>query len=129
MEGEMKRSVFLGGVLMACLASLSPAHAQKATEQFIPLGQSPGLSGVHTLIGRIEAVNPPSRTVTLALEEKKETIIVTERTHIWLDRSPLGLSNVKGSLADLIPGRLAEVKLAAPNQQEAEWLKVEVKEP
>jgi hypothetical protein len=129
MEGEMKISVFLAVVLFGWLACLPAANAQKATEQFIPIGQSPGLSGEQTLIGRIEAADPVARTVIVAMEEKRETVVVTESTRIWLDRSPLRLPNVKGSLADLVPGRMTEVKLAAPDRQVAEWIKVEVSAP
>jgi hypothetical protein len=125
----MKKSVFLTGVLMACLAGLPVANAQKTTEQFIPLGQSPGLSGEQTLMGRIEAADAVSRSVTLVMEERRATITVTESTRIWLDRSLLRLPNVEGTMADLVPGRLTEVKLTPPNRQEAEWIKVEVSLP
>jgi hypothetical protein len=121
----MKRSVFLAGMLTACLA-IPVADAQKTTEQFIPVGQSPGLSGEHTLIGRIESADPVARSVTLAREEEKATITVTDNTRIWLDRSPLRLPNVRGTMADLVPGRLTEVKLTPPNRREAEWIKVQM---
>jgi hypothetical protein len=125
----MKKSFLLACALSACLAGLPPAYAQKSTEQFIPLGRSPGLSGEHTLIGRIEAVNPVSRSVTLAMDEKKATITVTERTRIWLDRSLFKLPNLKGNMADLVPNRWMEVKLATPDRQEAEWIKIESDAP
>jgi hypothetical protein len=48
------------GALLLALLVLPPAYAQKATEQFIPIGQSPGISGVETRIGEIVASDNPS---------------------------------------------------------------------
>ncbi len=45
------------GVAFALLTGLSIAFAQKTTERYIPIGQSPGLSGEYTKIGNIEAVS------------------------------------------------------------------------
>lgn len=126
----MKQSTLLAGVLAAFLASPTLAYAQKTAEQFIPLGQSPGLSGKQTLIGRIEAVDPLGGSVTLAEETGKPgQARITPATHIWLDRSLLQLSNVSGGMADLIPGRRAEIKFTDANRREAEWVKVELTSP
>jgi hypothetical protein len=128
----MKQSTWRVIVLAAGLASLPHAHGQQATERFIPLGQSPGLSDGQTLIGPIEAMDPHGRTVTLATEQGSTTAVVTERTRIWLDRTPLGLSNLRGNLADIVPGRRMEVRLATPSprgaEREADWVKVELGE-
>ena len=124
----MKRSLLLIGVLL--LTSLPPAWGQKATERFIPIGESPGLSDGRTLIGMIARVDLPSRTITVALEGEGQGIsVVTERTRIWLDRSPLKLPNVRGSMADLVPGRWMEAKPVSPDRPEAEWVKIQLSEP
>jgi len=126
----MKQSNLLAGALVALLASTPLAYGQKAAEQFIPLGQSPGLSGTQTLIGRIEAMDPLSGSVTLTAETGKTgQARVTSATHIWLDRSLLQLANASGGMADLIPGRRAEIKFTDANQREAEWVKVELTAP
>ncbi len=118
----MKRTVLLA----ACLLALPVAYAQKAAEQFIPLGQSPGLSGTQTFIGRIDVVDGFGG-VTLSNETAASgPVRIVPTTRIWLDRSRLRLGNVSGSVADLLPGRRAEIKFADANRREAEWIKVEL---
>ncbi len=41
---------------LAVLLLAGTAHAQQATEIYIPIGKSPGLSGKTTVIGTIENV-------------------------------------------------------------------------
>jgi len=36
------------------------------TEQYIPIGQSPGLSGKYTVIGKLQSVNAKEQTCTVA---------------------------------------------------------------
>jgi len=126
----MKQSILPAAVLAIFLVGTPLAYGQKAAEQFIPLGQSPGLSGKQTLIGRIEAVDPLSGSVTLAgAAGEARQARVTQATHIWLDRSLLQLINARGVLADLVPGRRAEIKFTDANRREAEWVKVELTAP
>jgi hypothetical protein len=123
---KLRTHIGLAILLLCCTVA---AHAQKATEQFIPIGQSPGLSGKHTLIARIEAVNPPTRTLTLKNETGTHTVRITEQTKIWLDRSRLQQPNVKGTFADCRVGSLAEIKFVQNERKEggvAEWAKVQV---
>lgn len=123
--GVMGIGVLLGG-------GTPHAHGQKATEMFIPLGQSPGLSYKVTVIGRIAAVSPPARTVTVAGPARTWEAEVTDRTKIWLDRSKLRLPSQKGTFADLRKERLVEVKYEDDGRRgrgPAEWIKVEVTEP
>jgi hypothetical protein len=113
-------------ILLFCFSFA--AYAQKATEMFIPIGQSPGLSGKHTLIARIEAVNPPTRTLTLKDESVTRTVRITEQTKIWLDRSKLQQPNRTGTFADCRVGSLAEIKFLLNERKEggvAEWIKVQ----
>lgn len=121
------RTIFLGiGLITALLCSMSYAHGQKATEQFIPLGQSPGLSNKYTYIGVIEAVDPKQRTVTAA----GHTVQITKQTRIWLDRSLLKLSNQAGNFGDLQKGRKVEIKYAESAQRQiAQWVKVQMTTP
>ncbi len=102
------------GILVALLGTISHAHGQKATEQFIPIGQSPGLSQKYTSIGEIAAVDPAARTVTVADAAGRRTVRVTDKTRIWIDRTRIKQSNLSGSFADLQPGRRAEVKYEDP---------------
>ena len=108
------------------------AHGQKTTEMFIPIGQSPGQSGRVTIVGTIETVDASNRTIVVSGESGQWNAQVTERTHIWLDRSKLGLPNQYGKFTDLQQGRLVEVKYVGGerrNEGPAEWIKVEVTRP
>jgi len=121
------RTLFLGiGLITALLCGMSFAHGQKATEQFIPVGQSPGVSNKSTYIGVVEAADPRQRTVTAA----GHTVQITERTRIWLDRSLLKLGSQEGSFGDLHEGRKIEIKYADQGQRQvAQWVKIQVTAP
>ena len=120
------RTLLLGiGLIAALLCSMSYAHGQKATERYIPIGESPGLSNKYTYIGVIEAVDPQQRTLTAA----GYTVRVTNETRIWLDRSLQKLTNLTGSFDDLQAGRKVEIYTGAAQSQVAEWVKVQVTVP
>ncbi len=126
----MRNSVIGVGVLLLLVGGTSFAHGQKEAERYIPLGQSPGLSGTHTVIGEIKAVNAESRTVSVAAPSGTRTATVTDRTRIWLDRSRLNRTTLKGGFDDLRAGSTVEVKYEdTERKQVAEWIKVEVIEP
>jgi hypothetical protein len=107
----------------ALCAGSSFAHSQELTERFIPIGQSPGLSGKVTTIGAIQALQ--GRVLTLSSERGPQKIEITDRTIIWVDRSKQKVTNLRGGLADLQAGRRVEVKPDAKNKSAAEWIKVE----
>jgi hypothetical protein len=122
--------VGLVGVLSLLVAGPPGLAAQEMTEQYIPIGQSPGLSGKSTVIGKLQAVNPRDQTCAVAAASGTVNVKITEKTKIWLDRSQLRRPNVKGTLADMRPGATVEVK---PEGHErgifngpAEWIKVQV---
>ena len=52
------------------LQLVSPAlDAHQATELYIPVGKSPGVSGRLSEIGQIDAVSPAARTITVGQRE------------------------------------------------------------
>ena len=122
-----RRAIWTAGVTLL-LASATVAFGQRLTEMYIPIGQSPGLSGKHTFIGAIGAVDAGSRLVTCVHASGTATMKVTDRTRIWLDRSRAKQANGKGTLADLVVGRRMETKYVGNERKpggEAEWIKVE----
>jgi hypothetical protein len=126
----MRTLLSVTGIVVAMLCAISHAHGQKATEQFIPIGQSPGVSQKVTSIGEIAEVNASARTVTIADPAGRRTVRITEKTRIWLDRTKIKASNLSGSFADLQKGRRAEVKYEDPARRDvAEWVKVEIDRP
>ena len=45
------------GIAVLLWGSAPSAHGQRATEMYVPVGQSPGVSGKYTVVGKIETIN------------------------------------------------------------------------
>jgi len=118
------------GISALLLGGPRAASAQKTTEQFIPVGQSPGLSGKATVIGKIQAINARDQTVAIAGPAGTWSAKVTERTKIWLDRSMSRKTNLTGTFSDLRQGLTVEVKpdgsQRGAQSGPAEWIKVQI---
>ena len=102
-------------------------HAQKETEVFIPIGQSPGVSGKHSLMGKVESVSINDSTMSIRQETGIKTLKMTEQTKIYLDKSKLNQQNKKGTYADLKPGMTTEVKYVDNKPgNPIDWIKVKI---
>jgi hypothetical protein len=118
-------------VALILLLSMPYVYAQKATEIFIPVGQSPGLSGKYTSVGKITAIDVANQTITVADSSGSYEVKISERTQIWLDKSKLKSTNEKGAFTDLRKDLLVEVKYQHNQRQDkgpAEWIKVQITE-
>jgi hypothetical protein len=114
------------GVLAILLAAQASGLAQKTTELYIPIGQSPGLSGKLTLVGKIVQVNVPNNTITMADAAGTYSVQMAPGTPIYLDKSKAGLPNSQGGLADCRVGDPIEVKfIDNARSKPAEWIKVQ----
>ena len=104
------------------------ASAHPATEQFIPIGESPGPGVVQgTASGVAEpsvADGEPVVSIENSTGAELGAYVVTEHTRIYIDRSAQGLPNLVGTIDDVQPGRVIEVRIADPQTREAEWIKV-----
>jgi hypothetical protein len=116
----------LAALLAAC--ALAPASAQQATERYVPIGRSPGVSGVSTVTGTVESVDAAAGRLTLRTDTGPRVLEIADATRIWLDRSALGESNRAASLGACQPGREVEVKLAAGGRR-ADWIKIRAPGP
>jgi hypothetical protein len=104
-----------------------PCHAYQQTERYIPIGQSPGLSGTQTAIGVIQTIGPSNGTITISSATGPQTVTLTEQTRVWLDRSKTKQSHLSGGLTDLLVGRKVEIKYEDKEKRRfAEWIKVEI---
>ena len=121
-------SRYLGPVVMVVtLGGALDAYGQEATEMYIPIGQSPGLSGKGSLIGTLESVDPKEKSVIVSSPSGPRRVAIAGRTMIWLDRSLQKERNRSGVFADLQQGRKVEIKLRQGEPKPvAEWIKVEV---
>jgi hypothetical protein len=116
-------------VAMAAFGMPGAAVAQEATEQFIPIGESPGVSREESYLGECVAYDAEDRVLQMHGNRGIRRILITEKTRIWLDRSPIEQTNVVGDPGDLLPGRRMEVRYADPDDKEvADWVKVEIVE-
>lgn len=113
--------------LIAALASLvmaGAASAHPATEQYVPIGQSPGPGVVQ---GAAEpVVEPAAGPPIVAVQREGAQVgayVVTPQTRIYIDRSAQGLPSLVGTLNDVQPGRVIEVRVH-PETRAAEWIKV-----
>lgn len=118
---------------MVCAAALlalcpMPAAAHPATERYIPIGESPGLSGSGTYIGRVRAVDDDTHTLTVEPEDggARQTILITPASDMWLDRTRRGRPSEDASFDDCRRGRRIEVKLHE-DSREADWVKIEAR--
>lgn len=116
---------------IALLALLSTsavaAWAQRGTEMFVPIAQSPGLSGKVTVIGTIESLNAAERSMTVkdaAGASVKATMV--DQTRQWLDRSALGQPARKATAADYRAGMTVELKFRNNDRAAGllEWIKL-----
>ena len=114
-------------IMVVALGGALDAYGQEATEMYIPIGQSPGLSGKGSLIGTLESVDPKTNSVMVSSPSGPRAVAIAGRTSIWLDRSLQKQSNRSGVFADLQQGRKVEIKLRKGEPKPvAEWIKVEV---
>ena len=114
-------------IVVVALAGVSEAFGQQATEMYIPIGQSPGVSGKSTLLGTIESVDPGKRMLTVSGPAGTRKFQIADRTLIWIDRSAQKQRNQTGTLADLQRGRKVEIKPdEGAGQAVAKWIKVQL---
>ena len=119
----MNRSAMLS--LLAALALLGPlaAAGQETTEVYIPIGRSPGVSGVSSVIGTVQAVDYEARTLVVKSAERTVTVAMDADTDYYLDRSDSEAPNSKGEMHDCKIGRTIEVKFAEDGA--ADWVKID----
>lgn len=109
-----------------CL-SIPDALGQQQTEIYIPIGQSPGVSDHHSVMGEIDSIHDRTGdTVRFTLTGDARLLIRGDQlTRIYLDNSKNGARNIPGTLGDLKVGRFIEVKFRNNDPHEgAEWIKI-----
>lgn len=129
---QHSRSLWTGlksALVILCVLAFGAAdvRAQKATEIFIPIGQSPGLSRRSTIVGTVNTVDLENRVLGVVGASGSYSIKLSERTQIWLDRSKIRLTNLTGTPEDCREGVRIEVWCKdGDTNRPAEWIKVEV---
>ena len=123
----MLKKLIIIATVAAFLAIVSSAGAQKATELYIPIGKSPGLSDKYTFMGTIDDVNYQNGTLSMSHDSNHYTVTITDQTKIYLDKSLMKQSSTYGDMADCRKGMTAEVKFEdnTPGKP-AEWIKLQI---
>lgn len=115
-------------LLLVCMIwSVSPANGQQTTEQYIPIGYSPGVSDKYSYIGRIVAIDRKARTISVESRGVVRIIKVTAETRIWLDRSKARRENLLADYVDCEVGLRVELMHVRDNEDVADWIKIESK--
>lgn len=119
------RQVSFGLLLIGATCVFSVVFAQQTTEQYIPIGKSPGVSGEYSYIGNIVAVDRSAHTISVEDGDRVRKIRVTDDTRIWLDRSKVRRENRKAAYEDCEVGRMIEVMHTHDDENIAAWIKIE----
>jgi len=107
---------------------IQTTYGQKATEIFIPVGKSPGLSG-YTTIGTVNTINTQEKKIVMSDSEGSYTIKIADNTKIWLDQSNLKATNKTGSFESIKEGMVVEVKYQGDKPDSSvEWIKLQMTE-
>ncbi len=107
------------------------ASAQQATEQYIPIGQSPGAL---TMQGQVQATTAATAggdgSVSMTSEAAPGGVSygIGPHTRIYIDHSGQGRPNTLGTLAEVQPGRAIEVSIPSAGTRIASWIKVRAAE-
>ena len=112
--------------LLTGIFSLS-SNANKMTEQFIPIGNSPGVSYKQTSIGIIDSIDPGKREISVTeINGARKRYIISDKTRIWLDNSRQKKMNSIGEFENCEVGQMAEVMPRQDQPDNAEWVKLEL---
>ncbi len=117
-------------LLLLLLVSATLVQAQRSTERYIPLGQSPGLSGKVTLIGLVATVDSAGSSLALQTPTGPRRFQLDDKTRLWLDQSAAKQPTLVATMADLRVGRRVEIKFGDGNNSGlAEWIKIDAATP
>lgn len=109
-------------IFLACVAIPQLTQGQKATEVYIPIGASPGVSASDTLLGKISRLDYEARSIEFTSRDGKKTIYVNDKTLYYLDRSAYRKKSTTGNMSDCKVGLKIEVQAA--DNDTAEWIKI-----
>ncbi len=100
----------------------APAAAQRATEVYIPIGESPGVSGSKSIIGTITDIQYEQREMTISSGGETRTVRITPETRYYLDKSGDKEQSVTARLEDCREGRRIEAYV--DDGGNAVWIKI-----
>jgi hypothetical protein len=81
------------------------------------------VQGQAGVVAEAAADGAPVVSVENASGAELGAYVVTPSTRVYIDRSAQGLPNLVGTLDDVQPGRVIEVRIE-PHTRAAEWIKI-----
>ena len=122
----MSKHLTITAIICTMMIGVFSVQAEKSTELYIPIGQSPGLSSEYTVMGKIDQVDSQNQTIKMSGPSGSYTVKLTTHTSIYLDRSKVKRTNTYGTLSDCHTGNLVEVKFEDNSRSKpVEWIKVQ----
>lgn len=109
--------------LAVLMIATSVAHAQQATERYIPIGQSPGVSSEESFIGTITDIDYTIHKMEVRGTKGRTSVTPGESTRYYLDRSKRKMSNQTATFRDCEVGVKVEIKFKADGS--VDWIKIE----
>ena len=122
----MTKVVLQSVLIMLGLTFIGSVYGHPATERYIPIGYWVSVADGYTYMGEIKSHDAAVQSMTVEGSSGYKTVAITKQTKVWLDRSELKLTNLKGSYSDCREGRTVEVKFKDDSDTEAEWVKVRI---
>jgi len=114
-------------VTVILMFGICETNAQDATEIFIPVGQSPGVSGIYSIIAKIDDVNTEDNSLNMSNSSSSYTVKIMKQTQIWLDRSKLKVTNKVGSFSDFKSNLTIEVRYKDKEHKgKVDWVKIQI---
>ena len=115
-----------GLLLVLWLMGVGVAYGQQATERYIPIGRSPGVSGTDAAVtGRIVSADPAARRVEIRGRDGARAVTMDAQTRYYLDRTGRRRSNRMGGYEDCQVGRTVEAKVRPDGT--VDWIKIETR--
>ena len=99
------------------------AHAQQATERYIPIGKSPGVSSEESFIGTITDIDYTNHKMDVRATKGRITVTPAKSTRYYRDRTKRKMSNQTATFRDCEVGLKVEVKIKADGS--VDWIKIE----
>lgn len=115
--------LFVLGLTIAAALACANVTAQQATEVYIPIGDSPGVSKDRSWIGEIRNVDYDVMRLEVDTSRGMRQISVDARTRFYLDRTRYRKQNATGTMRDCRIGRRIEAYVGEGGK--AYWIKIE----
>ena len=112
-----------GLVLAVVVLAAVGANAQQATERYIPIGESPGVSDSELVIGTISSIDYADHTMGVSTTDGEKSVTPGDSTRYYIDRSKQKRSNDSATLRDCEVGMKIEARLKPDGS--VDWIKID----